>query len=144
MVSWREELIAEARTWLGTPYHPEGRIKGVGVDCGGLVYELYNPHFGPFAPYPRYSSDWGLHGNEEKYLDFIKPHVVPVERPIMGSISLFHLGRAYAHAAIYMGNEKYIHAWGRPGQGHVTITPARVMRTFAKGHPIKHFDPVTP
>lgn len=26
-----------ARTWLGTPYHHQGRVKGVGVDCVGLL-----------------------------------------------------------------------------------------------------------
>lgn len=33
----RAEFIAEARTWLGTPFHHQGRLKGVGVDCAGLV-----------------------------------------------------------------------------------------------------------
>ncbi len=33
----RAEIIAEARTWLGTPYHHQGRVKGVGVDCIGVV-----------------------------------------------------------------------------------------------------------
>ncbi|WP_316150423.1 NlpC/P60 family protein [Cupriavidus sp. BIC8F] len=36
MVS-RAEFVAEVRTWLGTPYHHQGRLKGVGVDCGGLL-----------------------------------------------------------------------------------------------------------
>lgn len=36
MVS-RSEIIAEARTWLGTPFHHQGRLKGVGVDCAGVV-----------------------------------------------------------------------------------------------------------
>jgi NlpC/P60 family putative phage cell wall peptidase len=33
----RDEFIAEARTWIGTPYHHQARVKGVGVDCVGLV-----------------------------------------------------------------------------------------------------------
>jgi cell wall-associated NlpC family hydrolase len=33
----REQLLAEARTWIGTPFHHRGRVKGAGVDCGGLV-----------------------------------------------------------------------------------------------------------
>jgi cell wall-associated NlpC family hydrolase len=31
------DIIAEARTWLGTPFHHQGRAKGAGVDCIGLV-----------------------------------------------------------------------------------------------------------
>ena len=30
----RENLVAEALTWLGTPYHHAGRVKGGGTDCG--------------------------------------------------------------------------------------------------------------
>lgn len=33
----RRQIIAEARTWLGTPFHHQGRLKGVGVDCAGVV-----------------------------------------------------------------------------------------------------------
>ncbi len=35
------EAVQEALTWLGTPYHHQGRIKGVGVDCGTLICEVY-------------------------------------------------------------------------------------------------------
>jgi len=30
-------IINQARTWLDTPYVHQGRVKGVGVDCIGLV-----------------------------------------------------------------------------------------------------------
>ncbi len=30
------EVVRVARTWLGTPYHHQGRVKGAGVDCAGL------------------------------------------------------------------------------------------------------------
>lgn len=33
----REEIVAEARTWIGTPFHHQGRVKGRGVDCAGLI-----------------------------------------------------------------------------------------------------------
>ncbi len=31
------DVVRTARTWLGTPYHHQGRLKGVGVDCAGLL-----------------------------------------------------------------------------------------------------------
>ncbi len=31
------DVVRTARTWLGTPYHHQGRLKGVGVDCAGLI-----------------------------------------------------------------------------------------------------------
>jgi NlpC/P60 family putative phage cell wall peptidase len=33
----RADIISEAKTWIGTPFKHQGRIKGVGVDCAGLV-----------------------------------------------------------------------------------------------------------
>jgi len=33
----RAELIDEARDWIGTPYHHQAELKGVGCDCGGLI-----------------------------------------------------------------------------------------------------------
>jgi cell wall-associated NlpC family hydrolase len=31
------EVIAEARRWIGTPWHHQARLRDVGVDCGGLI-----------------------------------------------------------------------------------------------------------
>jgi cell wall-associated NlpC family hydrolase len=33
----RPAIVAEAKTWLGTPFVHQGRQKGVGVDCIGLT-----------------------------------------------------------------------------------------------------------
>lgn len=33
----RLEFVTQARTWLGTPFHHQARLKGVGVDCIGLL-----------------------------------------------------------------------------------------------------------
>lgn len=33
----RDAIVAEAQSWLGTPYHHLGRRKGVGTDCVGIV-----------------------------------------------------------------------------------------------------------
>jgi NlpC/P60 family putative phage cell wall peptidase len=32
-----EDIVAEARRWIGTPWRHQARLRGVGVDCGGLV-----------------------------------------------------------------------------------------------------------
>jgi len=33
----RADIVAEARTWIGTRFMHQQRMKGVGVDCAGLV-----------------------------------------------------------------------------------------------------------
>lgn len=31
------DIVAEARTWLGTPFHHQARLKSKGCDCLGLI-----------------------------------------------------------------------------------------------------------
>lgn len=33
----RDQVVACARTWIGTRFHHQGRAKNVGCDCAGLV-----------------------------------------------------------------------------------------------------------
>lgn len=54
----RYAVVTEARAWLGTPFHHQARLKGVGCDCVGLVIgvaralALVPPAF-DVPPYPR-------------------------------------------------------------------------------------------
>lgn len=33
----KSRVVAVARSWIGTPFHHQARVKGAGVDCIGLV-----------------------------------------------------------------------------------------------------------
>ncbi len=35
-LDWRG-VVEEARTWIGTPVQHQGRLRGIGVDCAGVV-----------------------------------------------------------------------------------------------------------
>lgn len=35
------QIVDQARTWVGTPWHHDARVKGVGVDCIGLVAGVF-------------------------------------------------------------------------------------------------------
>lgn len=35
-----EQIVAEARTYIGTPFHHQGRLKGIGIDCIGLIVNV--------------------------------------------------------------------------------------------------------
>lgn len=142
----RKAICDEARTWQGTPYVPKGKIKRVGVDCGGLLHALYGVYYS-LPPMPdNYAPDWATHNDDEIYLDFIMPFVREVPRVLPGGFTLFHLGRAYSHAAMMLDDGNYIHSWGRLREGRVTITEPRVMKYLAKqncsGFKPKHYDPI--
>jgi cell wall-associated NlpC family hydrolase len=40
-VEKQAQFVGEATGFLGTPFHHHGRVKGGGVDCVGLLAELY-------------------------------------------------------------------------------------------------------
>jgi cell wall-associated NlpC family hydrolase len=46
------DILAEARTWRGTPFHHQARIKGNGVDCAQLVVGV-GQALGLIGEYPR-------------------------------------------------------------------------------------------
>lgn len=140
-MDWQDTVCGEAITWLGTPYVPRARVKGVGCDCGTLLYACYSL-IRDLPPMPRdYAVDWAAHKDDELYLNWIIPFVRQADAAPPGGFTLFKLGRAYAHAAIRLDDRRYIHAWGRKGEGAVTITPARVLMGLAKNAPPKHFEP---
>lgn len=112
----RQEVVREAHTWLGTPYHHQGRVKGVGVDCGMLLIEVFRdcglvPDIDP-RPYP---PDWHLHRDEERYLGWIRKYAAPVEIPQPGDIALFRFGRCISHGAIVVEWPRVIHSYIRDG-----------------------------
>ena len=51
-------IVAEARTWLGTPWHHQASRKGVGTDCiglvGGVALALGIPEAARWATDPRW------------------------------------------------------------------------------------------
>ncbi|SDA33612.1 hypothetical protein SAMN02799622_05571 [Methylobacterium sp. UNC378MF] len=100
----RELIVREARSWIGTPYHPGADLRGVGVDCGMLLVRVFVdaglvPAFDP-RPYPQ---DWHLHRGDERYLGFVFDRAAEVVCPQPGDVALFRYGRAYAHAGIVTG-----------------------------------------
>ena len=62
----RAAVIAEARTWIGTPFHDVACVKGAGVDCAHFVHAAYTGA-GIFEDLgiERYDPQWFLHRDED-------------------------------------------------------------------------------
>lgn len=107
----RAAVLAEARTWLGTPYHHQGFVKGGGVDCAFLLVEVYHaagviPKIDP-RPYP---PDWHFHRDEERYLGWVEKYARRTETPQPGDLALYRFGHCLSHGAIVVDWPTIIHA----------------------------------
>lgn len=128
----REAVCRIARSWLGTPYHHMGRIKGVGVDCAMFPLEVYREAglIGDICV-PYYPPDWMLHRSEEIYLRIVQQHACEVTGDklqgtggsgftvpcnlspvpcLPGDLALYRFGRCWSHGAIVIQWPLIIHA----------------------------------
>jgi cell wall-associated NlpC family hydrolase len=77
------DIVVQARTWLGTPFHHQARLKRVGCDCLGLIIgvvdelDLKDKHGQPLAAYE-----------------------VPIENAQAGDLALFNMAGNPQHLAI--------------------------------------------
>ncbi len=112
----RNRVLSEARAWLGTPWHHQGAIKGVGVDCARLLCEVYHnagltPEIDP-RPYP---ADWHFHRDEERFLGWLTDYADEVATPEPGDVVVFKFGRCFAHGGIVTAWPLVIHSYNQVG-----------------------------
>ncbi len=110
----RSQIVAEARRWVKTPYHPQGDILNVGVDCGMLLVRVFvdTGLCDPFDPRP-YPDDWMLHRSEERFLGFILDRTKEVSAPQPGDVMVFRFGRCHSHGGVVTGTQplRVVHAY---------------------------------
>lgn len=131
----REAVVREAYTWLLTPYHHQGRIKGVGVDCATILCEVYEACglIGHVDPRP-YATDWHLHRSEEVYLGWLTKFAREVDTPKPGDVMVWKFGRCFSHGGIMVDDKFVIHAYLRTP---VTTTEFRAEPLVSR--PVKYF-----
>ena len=122
------DIVAEARSWIGTPYHHQASLKGVGCDCLGLVRGVWRARYGdePEAM-PAYSRDWAEAASSETLAQAGARHLVPVAREAIqaGDVLLFRwrAGLVAKHAAIATADGTMIHAHDGAAVAEVAFAP---------------------
>ena len=128
-----EAVIAAARLWLGTPYHDQASLRGVGCDCLGLARGVWRDLVGaePQA-IPPYSRDWGETGVREVLADGARRMMIeiPLAQIGPGTLVLFRMApRAIAkHVGILTAPDRFIHAYDRLGVIEESLTPTWTRR----------------
>lgn len=118
----RQRIVQEALSFVGTPYHLGGRVKGAGVDCATLVFLTYL-HCGliPNEDLGVFQHDWYCHAKEETYLMRILRHAYKTAEAVTfrsmteakpGDIVLVKAARSrlYNHGGIVIRWPRIVHA----------------------------------
>ncbi|MFE1602109.1 NlpC/P60 family protein [Methylobacterium sp. ID0610] len=118
----RARVVGLARTWLGTPYHHQAALKGVGCDCLGLLRGVYAEFYGhaPEEP-PPYTPSWAEDHGAETLRDAARRHLaeIPIPDAQAGDVLLFRWRERLPakHCAILSDRDRMIHAY----DGHAVL-----------------------
>lgn len=113
----KRDIVQETLTWVGTPYHHQARIKGIGVDCAqllvGVAHSTGRLSDEDLKKIPmNYSVEWNYHNREEVMLGILQDMgctpVVGIPEP--GDIIAFKIGRAHGHLGIIVTSTEFVHA----------------------------------
>lgn len=123
--------VAElARTWVGTPYHHQASLRGVGCDCLGLLRGIWRDVVGPEPErMPNYSPAWDEVSKRDDMATVFGKHLVAADdrlaagdfRP--GDVLLFRMRpEAVAkHCGIVTG-DRFVHAHSGHGTVEIELT----------------------
>jgi NlpC/P60 family putative phage cell wall peptidase len=123
------EVVAAVRAWLGTPYHEQASVIGVGCDCLGLARGVWREVVGP-EPFsiPPYTRDWGETGPREVLAEGTRRAMIEILPADVksGALLLFRMraGAIAKHVGIVMPEGKFIHAYEQLGVIEEPLTVA--------------------
>ena len=117
------ELHREVESWLGTPFHPHARIKGVGASCQSFAAELYTRCGFPVPALPLISlRHFRVHREsaiarfiDGELADRFAPAKLPPDRiPAAGDFLHFEFSDC-EHCGVSLGDWQFAHAHIRRG-----------------------------
>ena len=124
----RDHIVAETRSWLGTPYRHQASLKGVGCDCLGLVRGVWRAVIGEEPERaPPYAPDWAEAARGEPLAEAAARNLVAIDRDSFaaGDVLLFRwrVNLPAKHAAIVTAPALRVHAHDGAAVAEVAIAP---------------------
>ncbi len=111
----RVKIVSLAKEWIGTPYHHQQSVKGVGCDCLGLVRGVYEAFYHlPPDPIIPYSRDWADVSGQETLLSAASDHLIKscVGTKDIGDVLIFRFRNwmVAKHVGILVSSSTMVHA----------------------------------
>jgi NlpC/P60 family putative phage cell wall peptidase len=128
MTARREEIVAEARAWIGTPYRHQASLRGVGCDCLGLLRGVWRSLYGcEPETMPAYAPDGAEASGAETLAEAAQRHLSAITpgEAAAGDVLLFRW-RSHMpakHAAILSASDRMIHAYDGAAVCEVHFAP---------------------
>lgn len=126
-----DDIVAAARSCIGTPFRHQGRIPGVALDCAGLIVAVAETVGAEYADRPGYGRN-PANGLLESVLDQ-QPCLERVFDRKPGDVLLMRFSGEPQHLAIYTGmNIIHSHeAVGKVCEHRLAdVWAARIVRTY--------------
>ncbi|MFY0596075.1 MAG: C40 family peptidase [Cognatishimia sp.] len=120
-----QQVLQEARAWIGTPYVHQASVKHAGCDCLGLVRGVWRGVLGEEPEEaPAYTADWSEISGQEALWAAARRNLLvkPTRVPALGDVILFRMrdGAMAKHLGIQScigETPAFIHAFG----GHAVV-----------------------
>jgi len=124
----REDVVAETRRWIGTPYRHQASLRGIGCDCLGLVRGVWRGVVGVEPERaPPYAPDWAEATGVESLADAAARHLAAIPRAEFspGDVVLFRWRKNLPakHAAIITAPGLMVHAHDGATVAEVVLAP---------------------
>ncbi|MBO1038926.1 NlpC/P60 family protein [Brucella pituitosa] len=122
-----ERVLAEAESWIGTPYRHGASMRGVSCDCLGLVRGIWRALYGNEPEHPgAYAPDWAEATSGDPLMEAAQRHMRSriSGNPQPGDLLLFRWRADVAakHLGIMVRENRFIHAY----EGHHVMASALV------------------
>ena len=120
-----ERIAVEAREWIGTPFHWQGRVKQVGVDCKGLVAGVAEACGRPEGQsFEALAGDYGLRVDPLRLRAGLVRLFDPVAQADLraGDVLLLKVGGKPVHLGIALDAAVMVHCYNR-GPRQVIAAP---------------------
>lgn len=112
----RDDIIAEAREWIGTPWIHQASCKGAGADCIGLIAGVAAACGSPEAARFLSTPNWRNYGRnpDPAFMYSVCDDLmnrVPVADMRLADVLVFRCGKHPMHFGLATYAGKMIHAW---------------------------------
>jgi NlpC/P60 family putative phage cell wall peptidase len=132
-------MLAAARGCLGTPFHHQGRVPGVGLDCIGLVIVALRAA----GVEVRDRTDYGRRPDGKSLIAALEEHGARRKENIeAGDILVFRYDRQPQHVALATGSDTMIHSFAPAGAVVETMIGAYWRRRLVGGYGIAASNPM--